>query len=141
MFGPKRSSVSGFERYLLEQNKGKFEVFAIVPSMISAKERDRIVQSGVSVRISIEPTMLGRYKSFAYEIFKRRPSVLLAFDGNSAAANLVQEAKNGREKCDIYIDGRSRNLRTKASALQGYVSVFRPTDDPAESILIKHRLR
>ena len=135
------SSVSGFERYLLEQNKGKFEVFAIVPSMISAKERDRIVQSGVSVRISIEPTMLGLYKSFAYEIFKRRPSVLLAFDGNSAAANLVQEAKNGREKCDIYIDGRSRNLRTKASALQGYVSVFRPTDDPAESILIKHRLR
>ena len=135
------SSVSGFERYLLEKNKGKFEVFAIVPSMISAKERDRIVQSGVSVRISIEPTMLGLYKSFAYEIFKRRPSVLLAFDGNSAAANLVQEAKNGREKCDIYIDGRSRNLRTKASALQGYVSVLRPTDDPAESILIKHRLR
>ena len=135
------SSVSGFERYLLEQNKGKFEVFAIVPSMISAKERDRLLQSGVSVRISIEPTMLGLYKSFAYEIFKRRPSVLLAFDGNSAAANLVQEAKNGLEKCDIYIDGRSRNLRTKASALQGYVSVFRPADDPAETILEKHRLR
>ncbi len=135
------SSFTGFERYLLEQNQGRFEVFAIVPSMISAKGRDRIIQSGVSVRISIEPTMLGLYKSFAYEIFKRRPSVLLAFDGNSAAANLVQEAKNGREKCDIYIDGRSRNLRTKASALQGYVSVFRPVDDPAETILTKHCLR
>jgi hypothetical protein len=135
------SSLSGYERYLLEQNAGRFEIFAIVPSSISVKERDRLRQSGVSVRISIEPTMLGLYKSFAYEIFKRRPSVLLAFDGNSAAANLVQEAKNGREKCDIYIDGRSRNLRTKAAALQGYVKIFRPADDPAEAILSGHQLR
>ena len=135
------SSLSGYERYLLEQNAGKFEIFAIVPSSISVKERDRLRQSGVSVRISIEPTMLGLYKSFAYEIFKRRPSVLLAFDGNSAAANLVQEAKNGREKCDIYVDGRSRNLRTKAAALQGYVKIFRPADDPAEAILSRHQLR
>ena len=135
------SSLSGYERYLLEQNAGRFEIFAIVPSSISVKERDRLRQSGVSVRISIEPTMLGLYKSFAYEIFKRRPSVLLAFDGNSAAANLVQEAKNGREKCDIYIDGRSRNLRTKAAALQGYVKIFRPADDPAETILGRHQLR
>ncbi len=135
------SSLSGYERYLLEQNAGRFEIFAIVPSSISTKERDRLRQSGVSVRISIEPTMLGLYKSFAYEIFKRRPSVLLAFDGNSAAANLVQEAKNGREKCDIYIDGRSRNLRTKAAALQGYVKIFRPADDPAEAILSRHQLR
>ncbi len=135
------SSLSGYERYLLEQNAGRFEIFAIVPSSISVKERDRLRQSGVSVRISIEPTMLGLYKSFAYEIFKRRPSVLLAFDGNSAAANLVQEAKNGREKCDIYVDGRSRNLRTKAAALQGYVKIFRPADDPAETILGRHQLR
>ena len=61
--------------------------------------------------------------------------------GNSAAANLVQEAKNGREKCDIYIDGRSRNLRTKAAALQGYVKIFRSADDPAEAILSRHQLR
>ncbi len=135
------SSLSGYERYLLEQNAGRFEIFAIVPSMITEKERERIEQSGVSVRISIEPTVLGLYKSFAYEIFKRRPSVLLAFDGNSAAANLVQEAKNGREKCDIYIDGRSRTLHAKASALQGYVTVFHPSDDPAEQILTRFQLR
>ena len=134
-------SCAGYERYLLEQNNGRFQIFAIVPSMISRMERERLQRSGVAVRISIEPTGLGLYKSFAYEIFKRRPSVLLAFDGNSAAANLVQEAKNGREKCDIYIDGRSRALKIKASALQGYVTVFPAVSDPAETILNKYRLR
>lgn len=134
-------SCSGYERYLLEHNTRGFQVFAIVPSMITRAERERLLRSGVSIRISIEPTGLGLYKSFAYEIFRRRPSVLLAFDGNSAAANLVQEAKNGREKCDIYIDGRSRALKTKAAALQGYVMVFSPGNDPAEIILAHHKLR
>ena len=80
------------------------------------------------------------YKSFAYEIFRVKPSVLLAFDGNSAAANLVQEAKNGRQKCDIYVDGRSRALKAKAETLLGYVTVFRVKDDPAQQILAKHQL-
>ena len=64
---------------------------------------------------------MGLYKSFAYEIFKRRPSALLAFDGNSAALNLIQEARNGREKCRIYINPRSRSLAVKVKALDGYV--------------------
>ncbi len=134
-------SCSAYEGYLIRQNKGRFRVFAIVPSLISRSERDRLLRSGAEIRISIEPSGLGLYKSFAYEIFKRRPSVLLAFDGNSAAANLVQEAKNGREKCDIYIDGRSRALRTKAETLQGYVTVFSAKDDPAAMILERNRLR
>ena len=134
-------SCSGYERYLLEQNKSKFQIYAIVPSSISRSERDRLLRSGVGIRISIEPTGLGLYKSFAYEIFKRRPSVLLAFDGNSAAANLVQEAKNGKEKCDIYVDGRSRPLKSKASTLQGYVTVFSPSSQTAETILLKHNLK
>ncbi len=134
-------SCSGYERYLLEHNTRGFQVFAIAPSMITRAEKERLQRSGVSILISIEPTGLGLYKSFAYEIFKRRPSILLALDGNSAAANLVQEAKNGREKCDIYIDGRSRALKVKAEALQGYVMVFTPGDDPAEIILRKHVLR
>ena len=75
------------------------------------------------MRISIEPSGNGLYKSFAYEIFKRRPSVLLAFDGNSPAANLVQEAKNGRYKCDIYVDGRSRALAGQEAHAGG---LFRP---------------
>ena len=133
-------SCSGYERYLIQQNEGRFQIYAIVPTMISRAERDRLLKADVRIRISIEPTGLGLYKSFAYEIFKRRPSVLLAFDGNSAAANLVQEAKNGREKCDIYIDGRCRALKAKAGTLQGYVTIFGPGGDPAAMILDKHKL-
>ena len=133
-------SCSGYENYLIKQNAGRFQIFAIVPSMISRSERDRLIRSGVQIRISIESSGLGLYKSFAYEIFRVKPSVLLAFDGNSAAANLVQEAKNGRQKCDIYVDGRSRALKTKAETLQGYVTVFRAKDDPAQQILTKHQL-
>ena len=134
-------SCSGYERYLIQQNEGKFEIFSVVPTMISRAERDRLQKAEVKIRISIEPTGLGLYKSFAYEVFKRRPSVLLAFDGNSAAANLVQEAKNGREKCDIYIDGRCRALKAKAATLQGYVTIFGPGDDPAAMILEKHGIK
>ena len=133
--------LSGYEGYLVRQNAGRFPIFAFVPSAVSAAERDRLRRAGVRIRPSIEPSGNGLYKSFAYEIFKRRPSVLLAFDGNSAAANLVQEAKNGREKCDIYVDGRCRALSAKARMLQGYVRSFSPTDDPAGEILDKHRLR
>ena len=134
-------SCSGYERYLIQQNAGKFQIFSVVPTMISRSERDRLQKAEVRVRISIEPTGLGLYKSFAYEVFKRRPSVLLAFDGNSAAANLVQEAKNGRVKSDIYIDGRCRALKAKAGTLQGYVTIFGPGDDPAAMILEKHGLK
>ncbi len=134
-------SCSGYERYLIEKAAGRFEIFAIVPTMLSRAQRDRLLRSGVKIRLSIEPTGLGLYKSFAYEIFKRRPSVLLAIDGNSAAANLVQEAKNGAAKCDIYIDGGCRALRAKAASLQGYVDLFSPDDPVARTILDKHRLR
>lgn len=36
---------------------------------------------------------LGIYKSFNYEIFERRNSVVVAFDGNSPVSNLIQELK------------------------------------------------
>ena len=74
---------------------------------------------------------MGLYKSFAYEIFKRMPSILLAFDGNSAALNLIQEARNGREKSAIFISPRSRGLAAKAKMLEGYV---RPLKDAASVI-------
>ena len=134
-------SCAGYEGYLIDRNAGRFPIYSIVPTMISHRERERLQQSGVSIRISIEPTGMGLYKSFAYEIFKRRPSVLLAFDGNSAAANLVQEAKNGRCKCDIYVDTRSRVLRAKSATLQGYVTNFSTSEGVVEQILDRHRLR
>lgn len=131
----------GYEKYLVEQNRGRFEIFAFVPSAISSQERDRLDRSGVSVRVSIESSGNGLYKSIAYEIFKRRPSILLAFDGNSPAANLVQEAKNGAVKCAIYLDGRSRPLRAKAGTLQGYVRIFNGNEDLTEMLLATHDLR
>jgi hypothetical protein len=46
---------------------------------------------------------------------------VLVFDGNSAALNLIQEAKNGKEKSRIYVNTRSRDLAAKAKMLEGYV--------------------
>lgn len=127
--------LQGYERYLVQQNRGRFEIYAFVPTLLSAAERDRLLRAGVSIRLSIEASGNGIYKSFTYEIFKRRRSVLMALDGKSPAANLVQEAKNGKEKCIIFADGRSRALRAKAKALEGYVTDLSELDDPVSTIL------
>ena len=71
---------------------------------------------------------MGVYKSIAYEIFKRGPSVLITFDGNSAGVNLIQEAKNAKYRCKIYADRHSRVLKAKADSLEGYVRLFDETD-------------
>ena len=120
-------TLTGQEGYLARQAAGCFRVYAIVPTMVSRSELNRLRASGVAVRMSIESSGMGLYKSFAYEIFKRMPSALLAFDGNSAALNLIQEARNGRHKCRIYINPKSRGLAAKARLLEGYVS---PLGDP-----------
>ncbi len=67
---------------------------------------------------------MGIYKSFNYEIFERRPSMVVAFDGNSAAANLIQEAKNGKGKSAIFVWSHSKTLQNKAKSLHGYVYSF-----------------
>ena len=124
-------SMTGQEAFLAQRAAGRFRVFAIVPRLISRAEKTRLQKAGVSVLLSIENSPMGLYKSFAYEVFKRRPSALLAFDGNSAALNLIQEARNGREKCRIYINPRSRGLAVKVRTLEGYVQPLRD----AEAIL------
>ena len=125
--------LTGQEGYLVKQNRGRFRIFAFVPAEITAAEQARLRESGVSVRVSIESAAMGIYKSFSYEIFNRRPSVLLAFDGNSAALNLVQEARNGKEKCRIYLNTRSRGLAAKASVLEGYVQPLAKAPEIADS--------
>ena len=112
------------EHYLVQKNRGRFMIFAMVPSMITQSERKKLAASGVMIRVCIEPVPMGTYKSFAYEIFKRRPSVLMVFDGNIAGMNLIQEAKNSRYPCEIYVNRRCRALRSKASSLEGYVTLF-----------------
>ena len=114
-------SLSAQEGYLAKKAKGRFRVIAIVPNRITKSVRTRLSAAGVGVIVSIESSAMGLYKSFSYEIFRRMPSALLAFDGNSAVQNLIQEARNGRMKCRIYLNPRSRSLAAKAKMLEGYV--------------------
>ena len=119
-------TLTGQEGYLVRKAAGRFAVYAIVPNRINRGEFDRLTKSGVRVLVSIESTYRGLYKSFAYEIFSRMPSALLAFDGNSAVLNLIQEARNARYKCRIYISQKNRGLAAKAQMLEGYVSPLFP---------------
>ena len=121
-------TLGGQEGYLAERNNGRFRIVAIVPNRISRSEKKRLLDAGVSVRISIESSGLGLYKSFAYEIFKRMNSVLLAFDGNAPALNLIQEGRNGRYKCRIFANPRSRGLTEKARTLRGYILPLEDAD-------------
>ena len=121
--------VTGQERYLVERNQGRFPIYAFVPNRIGQPEKVRILKAGLKVRVAIESSSMGLYKSISYEVFKHRPSVLIAFDGNSAGANLIQEAKNSKYKALILISRQSRVLKAKAGALQGYVTIFGPEDD------------
>lgn len=116
--------LSAYERELARLAAKKFEFFAIVPTKITPAEIKRLRESNIGIRLSIEPTGMGLYKSFAYEIFKRRRSVVVALDGNSAGANTVQEARNGKKKARIFVNRHSRILYAKAKTLRGYVTIF-----------------
>ncbi len=121
--------LAGYEKYLLENNKKGFRIYSFVPSAITKKEAEKIKAAGVKVRVSTESEGMGIYKSINYEIFERRPSVVVAFDGNSAAANLIQEAKNGKGRSTIFIWKNSKTLMQKAQSLHGYVHSF-DLDEP-----------
>ena len=121
-------SLTAQEGYLAKMARGKFRVIAIVPNRITKAERARLSSGGVGVIVSIESSAMGLYKSFSYEIFRRMPSALLAFDGNSAVQNLIQEARNGRKNCRIYLNPHSRALAAKAKMLEGYVRPLREAD-------------
>ena len=108
---------------LMQALKG-FRVFAIVPSRITAQEARRLREAGTAIRVSTESEGAATYKSFNYEIFERRPSLVVCLDGNSAAENLIQEAKNGKGKAAIFVWERAAALRKKALSLEGYVRFF-----------------
>ena len=121
--------LNGYEGYLAERARGRFPLWAIVPTRLGEREAERLRHSGAGIRVSIEQSGMGVYKSFAYEIFKRRPSVLIALDGNSAGVNTVQEAKNGKRKCRIFVSRHSRLLAGKARTLEGYVTLIAGAED------------
>ncbi|MBQ9827138.1 MAG: adenosine deaminase, partial [Lachnospiraceae bacterium] len=121
-------SLKAHEGYLVKKAAGRFDVIAVVPNMLTRTEEKRLAESDAGIIISIESSGMGLYKTFAYEIFKRMPSVLLVFDGNSAALNLIQEAKNVKGKSSIFINKRSRDLAAKAATLKGYVQPMPDAD-------------
>ena len=118
-----------------ELNK-KFEVDAIIPKTIPEDVKGRLLDSRLNgVCISTESDEFGIYKSFNYEIFERRTSIVIAFDGNSPVSNLVQEAKNGKGRSKIYVNEDNENLKEKADLLEGYVVPFNVNDKIVERIL------
>ncbi len=128
------NKLRGYEKYLLEHNRKGFLIFAFVPTMISREEQRKLTAAGVQIRVSTESEGMGIYKSFNYEIFERRPSVLLAFDGNSSAENMIQEARNGKGRATIFVWEKSSVLREKALSLEGYVRFFDADHPLAEQI-------
>lgn len=116
--------LSGYEKVLADRNEKGFRVFSIVPSRITAQEARRLREAAAFVRVSTESEGAATYKSFNYEIFERRPSLVVCFDGNSAAENLIQEAKNGKGKAAIFVWEKAAALRKKALSLEGYVRFF-----------------
>ena len=120
--------MQGYEKAIIDISKEvnkKFEIDAIIPKKVTKELAEMLVKNDLNgVCISTESEELGIYKSFNYEIFERRPSVVLAFDGNSPVSNLVQEAKNGKGKARIYINDSVDALKEKAKSLDGYVTKF-----------------
>ena len=125
----------GHEKYLVEQNQ-RFDVYSIIPSLMDKKQIRRLSQARIrGIRLSTESQEMGIYKSFNFEIFERRNCTLLAFDGNSSVANLVQEARNGKGKARIFLYPRSAMLKAKAASLGGYVTINSPAEDVVRKIL------
>lgn len=131
--------MQGYEKAVIDISKElnkKFEVDAIVPKVISKEQSERILNQDLDkICVSIEPEELGIYKSFNYEIFERRKSIVVAFDGNSPVLNLVQEAKNGKADAKIYVNSEVESLSSKAKSLNGYVVSFKNDSSIIDKIL------
>ena len=132
--------MQGYEKALVEIAKEynkNLEIDAIIPKAISREEKNRLANEKElnGVCISNENEGFGIYKSFNYEIFERRKSIVLAFDGNSPVSNLVQEAKNGKGKAKIYVNSEVRALKDKASSLEGYVIPFASNETIVDTII------
>lgn len=126
--------LQGHEKYIVENNRN-FDVYSIIPSLMNEMQIQKLSSANIKgVRISTEAQEMGIYKSFNYEIFERRNCVMLAFDGNSAIANLVQEARNGKGRCWIFVNPKSMMLKAKADSLDGYVTINASAEEIVKKI-------
>ena len=135
VIGPK---MQGYEKAIVDLAKKmnkKFEINAIIPKVVTKSVKESLLNNDINgVCVSTELEEKGIYKSFNYEIFERRDSIVLAFDGNTPAANLIQEAKNGKGKSKIYVNKDVNLLSEKAKALDGYVVEFDEKESIADKI-------
>ncbi len=130
--------LTAYEKFLVENNTQGFTIFAIVPSLLSKNDCQKLLNSPIdNFRISTESQEMGIYKSFNYEIFERRNSIVLAFEGNSALGNLVQEARNGKGKADIYLSTGCKTLKEKLISLRGYITSCTDSQSVVDSIMHK----
>lgn len=138
------NKVQGYEKAIIdicEKLNKKFEIYAIIPKLISETERDNLMSDSIDgIRISTERETMGIYKSFNYEIFERRSSIVIAFDGNSPVSNLVQEAKNGKGSAKIYANVEVSALKEKANSLGGYVVPFKVEENIVDRILEENQI-
>lgn len=132
--------MQGYEKEIIDISKEsgkKFEIDAIIPKKVSKEIGETLLIDELDgVCISTEQEELGIYKSFNYEIFERRESIVLAFDGNSPVSNLIQEAKNGKGKAKIYVNDNVKALQEKAKSLEGYVTTFSQNKDIIQKIAL-----
>ena len=135
VIGPK---MQGYEKAIVDLAKKmnkKFEINAIIPKVVTKSVKESLLNNDINgVCVSTELEEKGIYKRFNYEIFERRDSIVLAFDGNTPAANLIQEAKNGKGKSKIYVNKDVNLLSEKAKALDGYVVEFDEKEGIADKI-------
>ena len=79
--------IEGYEKIIIDLCKkinNKIEIYAIIPNMVEKDVMNRLKDANLAgIRVSIESEDFGIYKSFNYEIFERRHSILIALDGNS----------------------------------------------------------
>lgn len=127
--------LNGHEKYIVDHNK-EFDIYSIIPSLMDQRQIKKLSNASIKgIRLSTESQEMGIYKSFNYEIFERRNCALLAFDGNSSIANLVQEARNGKGKARIFIYPNSTMLKAKAHSLEGYVTIDASSQDVIRKII------
>lgn len=131
--------MQGYEKAIVDISRKlnkNVEIDAIIPKMITEEVKENIEKENINgLRISTENEDSGIYKSFNYEIFERRSSIVVAFDGNSPVSNLVQEAKNGKGKSKIYVNNGTEVLREKAISLEGYVTPFNLDENIVDKII------
>ncbi len=131
--------IQGYEKAIIDISrrlKINIEIYGIVPKALSKKEIEKLRENNLDgIRISTESEAMGIYKSFNYEIFERRKSIVIAFDGNWAVSNLVQEAKNGKGTAKIYVNEEIPALKDKVYYLEGYVVPFKVEENIVDIIL------